>query len=69
MNHLLSNGSFEAVRRFKDAEQKITRWFDGSMMKHEQLYEVFEDEPVTGMKVYAWYDLDIGCNFGFMHHI
>ena len=50
MNNLLSNGNFEAIRRFKDREQKITRWFDGSMTQHEQLSEVFEDEPVTGMK-------------------
>ena len=55
MNHLLSNGNFEAVR-----------WFDGCMTKHEPLYEVFEDEPATGMKVYSWYELDDGCNFGIM---
>ena len=51
MNNLLSNGSFEAVRRFKDCEQKITRCFDGCMTKHEPLYELFEHEPVTGIKV------------------
>ena len=41
MNNLLRKGSFEGVKRIKDSEQKITRWFDGSMTKHEPFYEVF----------------------------
>ena len=66
MNNLLRNGSFDAVRTFKDSEQKIARWFDGSMTNHEPLHEVFADESVTGMKVYAWHELDDGCNFRIM---
>ena len=66
MNNLLSSGSFEAVRRCKDREQRITRWYDGWMTQSEPLYELFEDEPVTGMKAHAWYQLDEYCNFGVM---
>ena len=55
-----------AINSFKQKEQRITRWLDGSAQQNEPLHELFTDETVCGMSSHAYYGIDFGCQFELM---